>query len=428
MQTDVALSPPRYDPTLARAHLAAIVESSEDAILSKDLSGRILSWNRGAERLYGYSAEEAVGQSITLIVPEELRDEVTRFLTAVGRGERVDRHDTRRRRKDGRLVEVSLTISPVRDAQGMITAASVIARDVTERRQLEQIAAHLSAIVESTDDAILSKGLDGRILSWNGGAERLYGYTSAEAVGQSILMILPEEFHDEVQQVLSAVGRGDRVEHHDTRRRCKDGSVVEVSLTISPIRDAQGTITSASVIARDITDRKRLERRLAQLADEDQLTGIANRRAFLRRLEAHLDDCGRYGWTGALVEIDIDHFKAINDTLGHGAGDQLIRQTASRLGTPIRRADLLARLGGDEFAVLLPQADLETAQLIVSDLVGELAGQEITISGNRCATGSVGWTLIDEPMSADDALIRADLAAYSAKRAGGNQSCRHSGR
>jgi diguanylate cyclase (GGDEF)-like protein/PAS domain S-box-containing protein len=422
MSTNSMHNPPGDDSSLAEAHLAAIVESSDDAILSKDLNGRILSWNRGAERLYGYSTEEAVGQPIFMIVPTELHDEVRRLLAAVGRGERVEHHDTRRRHRDGTLVEVSLTVSPIRDDQGTITAASVIARDISERRRLEEVGAHLAAIVESSDDAILSKDLNGRILSWNRGAERLYGFTAEEAVGQPISLIVPTELHEQVAEFLAAVGRGERVERHDTWRRRKDGSLVEVSLAISPVRAGQGAITSASVIARDITERKEFQRRLVQLAGEDQLTGIANRRAFLRQLEQHLGQCAQSGWTGALVAIDIDRFKAVNDTLGHAAGDQLIRQTASQLRRRLHQHDLLARIGGDEFALLLPTADRDSTAGVVADLVSELADLAITIAATRCGTGSVGWALIDEPMNADEALVRADLAAYGAKRAGGNQS------
>ncbi len=289
-----------------------------------------------------------------------------------------------------------------------------------------ELQAHLASIVENSDDAILSKDLAGTILSWNRGAERLYGYARQEAIGQPIHLIVPDELRSEVDAFIARVAAGARIDHHDTRRVRRDGSPVEVSITISPIRGADGKVSGASVIARDIGERKRLERRLVQLAGEDQLTGIANRRTFLRGLEHHLDLCARHGWQGAVMVIDLDRFKSINDTLGHGAGDQVIKQTVARLRRRLRATDLAARMGGDEFAVLLPDAMLNGPGRIATSIVDAIACQEITIRGKRCATASVGWARIDEAVGADELMIRADLALYEAKRAGGSGVCGYS--
>lgn len=282
------------------------------------------------------------------------------------------------------------------------------------------VSAHLAAIVESSDDAIISKDLDDTILSWNAGAERLYGHGRRDAIGRPIWLIVPDDLQGEVTALLAEVAAGRKVDHHDTRRVRKDGRIVEVSLTISPVCSTDGTITGASVIARDISDRKRVERRLLQLASEDQLTGLANRRAFLRHLERHLET-----WIagGALLAIDLDRFKAINDTLGHGAGDQVLKQTAARLRRVLRPGDVLARLGGDEFAVLLHGVGASEAATAADAVAAELARQEITIGGARCATGSVGWALIEEHLGADELMIRADLAAYDAKQSGDCRAC-----
>jgi diguanylate cyclase (GGDEF)-like protein/PAS domain S-box-containing protein len=279
---------------------------------------------------------------------------------------------------------------------------------------------HLASIVENSDDAILSKDLSGTILSWNRGAERLYGYPRQEVIGQRIHLIVPDELRSEVDSFIARVAAGSRVDHHDTQRLRRDGSPVEVSITISPIRGADGTVCGASVIARDISERKRLERRLVQLAGEDQLTGIANRRTFVRGLEQHLDLCSRHRWRGAVMVVDIDRFKSINDTLGHGAGDQVLKQTVARLRRRLRPTDLAARMGGDELAVLLPDALLDAPERVANSIVAEIARQEITIRGQRCATASVGWARIDEAVTADELMIRADLAVYEAKRSGGN--------
>jgi len=254
----------------AAARLAAIVESSDDAIVSKTLDGTITSWNRAAERLFGYPAEEAIGQPIFLIVPPDRRAEEEDVVARLRRGETVKHFETVRRRKDGSLVDVSLTISPVKDRRGRVIGASKIARAIGERRRADEALARLAAIVKSSDDAIVSKTLDGVITSWNGGAEKLFGYPAAEAIGQSIFLIVPPDRHAEEERVLERVRRGEAVEHFETMRRRKDGSLVDVSLTVSPVTDSRGRVVGASKIARDIAERKRVERERAQLYEDAQ--------------------------------------------------------------------------------------------------------------------------------------------------------------
>jgi PAS domain S-box-containing protein len=190
---------------LAAARLAAIVESSDDAIVSKTLDGIVTSWNRAAEHMFGYTAAEAVGQSIFLIIPPDRMDEERGVLARVQAGQAVEHFETVRRRKDGTLVNVSLTVSPLKDARGRVIGASKVARDLGERRRLDEVVARLAAIVDSSDDAIVSKTLDGIITSWNGAAERLFGFTAAEAVGQSILLIIPLDRHAEEEVVLARI-------------------------------------------------------------------------------------------------------------------------------------------------------------------------------------------------------------------------------
>jgi PAS domain S-box-containing protein len=238
-----------------RARLAAIVDSSDDAIVSKTLDGVITSWNRGAERLFGYTAAEAIGQHISLIVPAERKGEAEEVLARLRRGERVDHFETVRQTKDGRRVPISLTVSPIADAQGNMIGASKVARDITERQRNEELVARLAAIVDSSDDAIVSKTLDGVITSWNRGAERLFGYTEAEAVGQRISLIIPEERWPEEENVLARLRRGERVDHFETVRQTKDGRRVHISLSVSPLADAAGHMIGASKVARDITAR-----------------------------------------------------------------------------------------------------------------------------------------------------------------------------
>jgi len=244
---------------LFEQRLASIIDSSDDSIVSEDLDGIIKTWNPGAERLFGYAAEEVIGKPITLLYPMDRHDEESDILSRLRHGERVDHYETVRRRKDGSLVEISLTVSPLKNAEGRIIGASKIARDITERKRTEQLRQRLAAIVESSDDAIVSKDLDGIIATWNPGAERLFGYTAEEVIGKPITLLIPMDRHDEESDIISRIRRGERIDHYETVRRHKDGSLVDVSLTISPVKNAEGKIVGASKIARDITERRRAQ-------------------------------------------------------------------------------------------------------------------------------------------------------------------------
>jgi PAS domain S-box-containing protein len=242
-----------------RQRLAAIVEFSQDAIIGKDLDGVITSWNHGAAQLFGYTAEEAIGKPVTILIPFDHLDEEPEILSRIRRGERVEQYETVRRRKDGSLVDISLTVSPIRDMEGRVVSASKIARGITQRRRAEEIRQRLVSIVESSQDAIVGKDLDGIITSWNHGAEALFGYTAEEAIGKPVTILIPADRIDEELDILKRIRRGERINHYETIRRRKDGRLVDISLAISPIKDATGRVVGAAKIARDITERRRME-------------------------------------------------------------------------------------------------------------------------------------------------------------------------
>jgi len=258
--------------------LASIVESSDDAIITKTSKGIITSWNSGAEKIYGFSAREAIGKPISLLTPPGYADEVPGILERIQQGESIRHYETVRRRKDGQIINVSVSISPVKDKQGRITGASTIARDITaDVQEREQSAAKLGAaserlfllasIVEYSDDAIITKTSKGVITSWNSGAERIYGYSAKEVLEQPISILIPPGQSDEVPALLERIERGERIRHYETVRRRKDGRLIHVSQSISPIKDKDGQLIGASTIARDITAevaaRKESEEKLA---------------------------------------------------------------------------------------------------------------------------------------------------------------------
>jgi PAS domain S-box-containing protein len=244
--------------------LEAIVRSSDDAIITKNLSGIITSWNPAAVRIFGYSPEEITGQSILRLIPPRLYSEEEEILRKLRAGERIDHFETVRVRKDGKEIIVSLTISPVKGQDGEVVGVSKIARDITNQKQSDQLRFWLSAIVESSDDAIVSKDLNGTITSWNQAAERIFGYTEKEVLGKSILMLVPAELHTEERTILEKLRAGERIDHFETIRLKKNNERIEVSLTISPVKDTTGRIVGASKVLRDISDRKRIQRSLIQ--------------------------------------------------------------------------------------------------------------------------------------------------------------------
>jgi PAS domain S-box-containing protein len=278
------------------AHFSAIVESSDDAILSKDTNGIIRSWNKGAQRVFGYEAAEVIGQPVTILIPEGYKDEEPNILARIRRGERIDHYETVRQRKDGTLIQISLTVSPIKDAHGKVIGASKIARDITDQRRANELQRYFAAIVASSDDAILSKDLNGVIQSWNQGAQRMFGYTAEEVIGKPVTILMPEGRKNEEPTILSRVRRGERIDHYETIRQRKDGALIDISLTVSPIKDDKGTVIGASKIARDISERKTAERVVQQAkeelarANEELEQRVKERTASLNEVVAQLEE------------------------------------------------------------------------------------------------------------------------------------------
>ena len=252
------------DPVAPQSHLAAIVESADDAIIGKGLDGLVISWNTGAERIYGYPAREMIGGSVAILAPPGHRDETPMILQRIKAGERIEPYETRHRRKDGAVIDVSLTVSPIRDPDGRIVGASSIGRDISRAKAAQRAALHLAAIVESSDDAVIGKNLDGIITSWNKGAERIYGFPARDMLGRSISRLALSDHQDEIPLIVERLKAGERIEHYETRRLRKDDTIVDISLTVSPIKDEQGRIVGASAVGRDITLARRAEQALRE--------------------------------------------------------------------------------------------------------------------------------------------------------------------
>lgn len=252
--------------------LAAIVENSEDAILSCAADGAILSWNHGAEELFGYSAAEAIGMWVGKLLPPDRHAKMAERIAEVLRSGARRYPQTESLDKNGQTQQVSAVASPILDSAGQAVALSVIVRNLSARREAEQTRGLLASLVESSDDAMMGMKLDGTIVSWNRGARLLFGYSSPEVLGRTIEILCAPERAGEMQRCLWVVRNGCSISPFVTVLRAMDHTMVDVSLAISPIRNPEGEVIGASCVVREIGETLRFERRLRE--SEDRFRGV----------------------------------------------------------------------------------------------------------------------------------------------------------
>ena len=278
-------------PSLSAKAMAAVLLSSDlletlpDAIVAVNQDGTMVQVNSQAQELFGYDRDELLGQKVEMLVPENYRREHHHHRERFAQRPKTRRMgaglDLYGRRRNGSEFPVEISLSPVSTENGIFVLSAI--RDISDRKQIEEelrraheelyqrtveqlgeSRSRLALIIDSSEDAIISKGLDGTITSWNKGAERIYGYTPEEAIGKHISLLAPSDRPDEIPEILRKIARGEGIEHHESVRVTKDGRRLDVSISVSPLRDANGDVVGASAIARDITDQKRTEGQLHQ--------------------------------------------------------------------------------------------------------------------------------------------------------------------
>jgi PAS domain S-box-containing protein len=366
-----------------------------------DLQGTITYVNDRFSAINQYSKEEAIGQNYRIVNsgyhPKEF---FQKMYDTIGQG-RVWHGEIRNRAKEGSIFWVDATIVPLLDSEGKPRQYITIRTDITERKRLEEIRERLAAVVESSDDAIISKTLDGTITAWNFGAEKVFGYSSAEAVGKSLGMLLPPERANEESDILARIVRGESVEHFETVRLRKDGKRIDVSATISPIKDSSGAIVGASKIARDITERERAEEVIRQLNDELEQR-VAERTA---QLEAANQELEAFSYSvshdlraplrhiSGFSQLLVEEFGA---TLAPGARHYLDRIQAGtqNMGVLVDELLHLARVG--RHAVNRRRTKLnEVVEAVIAMLQPESAGRQVE------------WAISDLPEAeCDPVLVR----------------------
>lgn len=402
-----------------------LLEAAPDAMIVVAENGRIVLANSQAERLYGYTAEELLDQPVEMLLVDHTR--------AAHAGQRMSYFskpharpmgagmELRGRRKDGSTFPAEVSLSPVQTDGGLLVSSAI--RDVTERKRSEEALARLAAIVESAYDAIFSTDLRGNILTWNPAAHRMFGYSAQEIIGRNISILTPAGREDDTRTILGRIRRGERAPPYETVRRRKDGSLIEIWLTSSPLEDPHGRVIGAAKIARDLTERKEMEQKLREEAQQDELTGAATRRHFRELAQRELARVRRHGGSLSVVAIDVDRFKNINDSHGHAVGDRVLQALSHACGEILREEDVVGRLGGDEFVLLLPETDGAAAAKVAERLLATIA--RLPVRGAESAdvqfTASIGVAAsTSEDVGIDQLLRRADEALYAAKRAGRN--------
>jgi PAS domain S-box-containing protein len=252
--------------------LRAILETAVEGIITIDEKGIVESFNGAAEKIFGYKAREVIGQNISVLMPSphcESHDSYLADYSHTGHAKIIGiGREVEGKRKDGEIFPMDLSVSEVKLAGRRIFTGFV--RDISERKQAEKALLHYAAMVESSDDAIIGKTLEGCITSWNKGAENIFGHASDEIIGKHISILIPPDRADEEPAILEKIKRGESVEHYETVRQRKNGKLIDISVTISPIRQPDGKIIGASKVARDITERKRLEREILEISDREQ--------------------------------------------------------------------------------------------------------------------------------------------------------------
>jgi diguanylate cyclase (GGDEF)-like protein/PAS domain S-box-containing protein len=543
----------RYRERLEEFHtqLAGIIESSNDAIVGKTLDGYITSWNLGAEKLFGYSAREAIGNRMLLIFPPDREAEEVQILARIAAGETIENFETVRKRKDGTLIDVAVTISPIKDPQGRIIGASKVAHSIVERKRVEaaltETSSRLQLLIDHAPASIAMFDPQMRYLAASRRWQTDFGLGDAALVGRSHYDIFPEiparwrDIHARCLQgeIISADEDGFRradgsmqwlkwdvrpwrtaaqeiggivIFSEDITKRKKtdddlrvaaaafesqqgmvitsrDGLVLRVNrafcdmtghaaadvvghpattlqisdedpliwlkilralkgegfwegeawnrrrdgrhyvawMTITAVRGAHNKATHYVAVLTDITENKRAEANIHRLAFFDPLTQLPNRRSLQDQLGRLMAAGHRSHVVHAVIFIDLDNFKVLNDTRGHDAGDELLREAAVRIRDTLRGRDTVARLGGDEFVVVLEELGEESAAAgVMAGAVGEKLRQALARPyelGNyrfHCSA-SLGITLFRGDEETVDAVLRhADLAMYQAKGAGRN--------
>ena len=405
---------------LSEARYRAIVEDQTELVCRFLPNGTLTFVNQAYCRYFGHPSEEVLATSFIPMVPKEDWDYVMAQMAACNADHPVNTYQHRVIRPDGAVCWVQWTDRAILDEDNALIELQSVGRDITEQRQAEQTLrdseARYRRIIETAQEGVWQIDADHCTTFVNARMAEMLGYAVEEMQGKSIFA-----FVDEAQW---NTAMSHEVGQHDLKFRRKDGGELWAMISTNSIRDGQGGFAGVLAMVADITDRKRMEETLRRLATQDSLTGLFNRRYFFAVAKREFQRSQRYGHSLALLLLDIDYFKRINDAYGHRAGDQVLRTIAEIMRGGLRQVDIPCRYGGEEFVMLLPETPLDTAIAVAQRLGATLAETPIpTEKGPLPVTVSIGVAGMTngEGLTLDLLLERADQAMYAAKQAGRNR-------
>ncbi len=393
----------------SEARFRMIFDAAPDAVFLLDAEERILMANLMAERMLGYSQKEMVGQSLEMLVPEALHAMA----------------DLHARHKDGEIIPVSVSLSQIELGDKHETIAVV--RDASTAKEMENLlrrhSQEFQALVDNAPDVIARFDWEQRFLYANPAIETVIGIECGECLGRTWSELgLPSVSADPWQRVMQSVFANGVAATLECEIGLLPTDMHHFHVHMVPERNMENQVVSVLVIARDISERKHHEDQLRYQASHDALTGLPNRTLILDRLQQAMHHAQRSRQMLAVAYLDLDHFKVINDTLGHGAGDELLYQASARINAVLRPGDTVGRQSGDEFILLLPDIAHVEDVTIVAERVLDTLVRPFTLSGRDVyVTGSLGLTVFPSDGEDAETLLRnADIAMYRAKEEGRN--------
>jgi diguanylate cyclase (GGDEF)-like protein/PAS domain S-box-containing protein len=403
-----------------------LIDIAPEAIAILDFADTVIRVNEEFCRLFQYQEEECIGRQIAdFTVPTHLQAESLSLSARVMGGESVE-VETQRMRKDGSLVDVSILAKPIATEKDE-PAIYIFYRNITARKQdqeaLRKSEERHRTVLQAAPDPVIVRNMDGRVIYLNPAFTRVLGWTMEECRDSSIDFV-PEENLPETRAFMDHLRHGRAFSGVETRRFTKDGRIVDVSISGAVFLDADGQPDGYIITLQDISDRRKKDEELRYVAYHDSLTGLPNRKSFYMRLDDLLQHSSRRrsdrSW--ALMFLDLDKFKQVNDTLGHDTGDWLLKSVAERLKGCLRETDHLYRLGGDEFTIILTNLDRDIDVARVTRKILKAIKRPFTFNGHEIFTStSIGISVFPSDGWEVEGLVKsADMAMYAAKEGGGN--------
>ena len=380
-------------------------------IITMDMAGYVTGWNNGAQILFGYSPEEAIGQHILFLYADEPEN------SAVGIHELFLEHgspliEVRRRKKSGETFRANLALSRLIDNRGEPTAMVAHVTEITDRLSAEEKQRLHARIIEDSDEGILIIDTKERIVSVNSAFSRITGYSASEAIGQTPDLLRSGVHSNDFREQVHAAMHGAGAWHGEIIGKRKNGDLFPQTVSIGVVRNTNNEITHAFSIFSDVSILRATEERMKQIVNYDSLTGLPNRTLFHQLFEQALTTARRNNDYGALLIIDLNRFTSVNDTLGHDIGDELLRQVGQRFRGVLREEDLLARVGGDEFVVALVSIQKrEHSGLVAEKLLASLEAPFVIEAHALHIGATIGIAVYPEDGLDTTALLRfADVA------------------